>query len=247
MCGESFSQTSKQPAPAKPHPLARPGRWSSIFVDGGNNDERSFFDDDGFATEEQALRARHRAVGGAAAVDHVIIPPVPVAGDHNPALLSREQLERLARAVLNNDHAGFDALRPALAAASLPQPKRSRADVADAIVAWLTDDSGHAGNFGGFINLDDEPGDYEHALGGVESSYATIHALVAEYVSAPASLDTDAARAVVTFLCGKNCGPGDPGPGNNNCIHADDADDIEYSFDADDSAELRRLVLRAVG
>lgn len=251
MCGEIFSSkyTPEQkaaPSLAKPNPLARPGRWSVGFDVakgrgvGGGVERAAFEPTAGYATRAEAERDIARRYGGPA---FFVIPPSESFGDHDPTMLSREQLERLARAILNNDQAAFEALRPELAKASLAVPApapRSRAEVADAIVAWLTDATGDAGNRGVFIDVDDEESN-DNGIGGDEASYDAIKALVIEYQAA-AEVPSPA-QAVVAFLTEK-CGPGDFSDGNN-CVHPDDPDTTEYTFDAEDSAELRRLVLAA--
>lgn len=250
MCGEIFSSkfTPEQkaaPSLAKPNPLARPGRWSVGFDVakgrglGGGVERAAFEPTAGYATRAEAERAI-TVFGGPA---FFVIPPSESFGDHDPTMLSREQLERLARAILNNDQAAFEALRPELAKASLAVPApapRPRAEVADAIVAWLTDETGDDGNQGLYVDVDDEES-YGDGIGAGEDSYDAIKALVIEYQAAaevPSPAD-----AVVAFLT-ENCSPGDF-QGENNCVHPDDSDTVEYTFDAEDSAELRRLVLAA--
>lgn len=250
MCGEIFSSkyTPEQkaaPSLAKPNPLARPGRWSVGFDvakgRGGVGVERAAFEPEGgYATRADAERDSVRHYAGPA---FFVIPPSESFGDHDPTLLSREQLERLARAILNNDQAAFEALRPELAEATLVAPApaaRSRAEVADAIVAWLTDETGDDGNQGLYVDVDDEES-YGDGIGAGEDSYDAIKALVIEYQAAAEA--PSPAEAVVEFLT-ETCSPGDF-QGENNCVHPSDPDETEYSFDAEDSAKLRRLVLAA--
>lgn len=193
MCGEVFSEkyTPEQkaaPGLAKPHPLARPGRWSVIYGVGAvKHHERAYFDeDDGFATEDEAKAAKRRAVGDHS--DWRIIPPSESFGDHDPSLLSRDQLERLARAILNNDQAGFEALCPELAAASAPKPKpkpkRTKAEVAEAIVKFLTDDSGAYGNDGDYVDVNCLDDDCTLSLDIADNNYVRLGNLILEYRAA---------------------------------------------------------------
>lgn len=195
MCGEVFSEkyTAEEkaaPGLAKPHPLARPGRWSVVYSGDDprvSTHERAYFDrEDGFATEDEAKAAKKHQVGYHS--DWQIVPPSETFGDHDPSLLSREQLERLARAILNNDQAGFEALRPELAAASAPKPKRAKADVAEAIVNFLTDDTGEHGNGGDYIIEelvnDPEDDDGEYTLELDDRTTRALAALISEYRAA---------------------------------------------------------------
>lgn len=128
MCGEVFSSRIPESVKARvdqPHPLARPGRWSVVFSPGGahgvkDSRERSFIDRDkdrrrggeggglGFSTEAAAKAAvsLYAADGG-----HFVIPPAESYGDHDASRLSHEQLVALGNAILNNNSAGYEALR----------------------------------------------------------------------------------------------------------------------------------------
>jgi hypothetical protein len=78
-------------------------------------------------------------------------------GDHDAARLSREQLERFVNAFLNNRPDELERTRREIAPASLaPAKPKTKAEAAEAVVAFLTDASGQHGNPGEFLDVGED-------------------------------------------------------------------------------------------
>lgn len=219
MCGEVFSSEFSPEIKARvdqPHPLARPGRWSVVFsLDGESgvkaSRERSFIDRDadwqdrgeggglGFSSEAAAKAAIARF---GASLRHFVIPPAESYGDHDASRLSHEQLVALGNAILNNDSASYEALRAEYADLTRGSPAptfvvsfSTRAEAAEAIVAFLTDSRGSAGNEGDYVDLD--IGEYDPTF---EISNERPYGLDGQWPGAPEDAEAPEGYGSVDYL-----------------------------------------------
>lgn len=107
-------------------------------------------------------------------------------GDHDAARLSRGQLERFVNAFLNNRPDELERTRREIAPASLaPAKPKTKAEAAEAIVAFLTDASGNDGNPGAFLDVgEDVDEDFELTIYNHEGELDLLVSLVRAYQSA---------------------------------------------------------------
>lgn len=178
MCGEVFSSKFSESVKARvdqPHPLALPGRWLVIYT-GRSPDEPDFGARSGFATKAEAERRLAEVRRRGVKADWRVLPPAETFGDHDAGRLDQAELLALGNAILNNDQASFEVLRQAYAdktrvpggrRAAEPEPTdtervakayRTRIKAADALVRFLTDETGREGNPGDYVDPDHEAG-----------------------------------------------------------------------------------------
>jgi len=215
MCGEKFSSkftAEEKASAAAPAPFALRDRWTVGYKSSYSNSiEPAWWvtsdDFEGYASKEAAEASiiehngsdRNLSRSGPALGKFFAVPPQVESGDHDVERAHRvegsvttDDLIDFAAAILNNREAEFERLRVKLAGATLfaPTPKKTKAEAAEALYAFLTDDTTDSGNYGDFIDVDGEDAEFNlrNAGEGIHNGddVATLRLLLREYRDAVA-------------------------------------------------------------